>query len=124
VIGASRPRASRRPSKSTLRDQDPRAVSTCRAAEATKLLENIFRSVNIALANELKVVYARWDRHLGGDQCREDKPFGSWHFIQVPARRPLHSDRSILSDLEGAGIRQITKFIELAGEVNTAMPPT
>jgi UDP-N-acetyl-D-glucosamine dehydrogenase len=32
-------------------------VSSCRAAEATKLLENIFRSVNIALVNELKVVY-------------------------------------------------------------------
>ena len=49
-------------------------VSSCRVAEATKLLENIFRSVNIALVNELKLVYgAMGDRYLGGDQCRENK---------------------------------------------------
>ena len=42
-------------------------VSSCRVAEAAKLLENIFRSVNIALVNELKMVYAaHGDRHLGG----------------------------------------------------------
>jgi UDP-N-acetyl-D-glucosamine dehydrogenase len=40
-------------------------VSSCRVAEATKLLENIFRSVNIALVNELKVVYGRWALTFG-----------------------------------------------------------
>ncbi|MCB1128389.1 MAG: nucleotide sugar dehydrogenase, partial [Verrucomicrobiae bacterium] len=56
-------------------------VSSCRAAEATKLLENIFRSVNIALVNELKVVYAA----MGIDvweviNAAKTKPFGYMPF--------------------------------------------
>src|SRR3989442_8382514 len=52
-------------------------VSSCRVAEATKLLENIFRSVNIALVNELKLVYAA----MGIDiweviEAAKTKPFG------------------------------------------------
>ena len=49
-------------------------VSSCRVAEAAKLTENIFRSVNIALVNELKMVYtAMGHRCLGGDQRGEDQ---------------------------------------------------
>jgi UDP-N-acetyl-D-glucosamine dehydrogenase len=83
-------------------------VSSCKAAEATKLLENIFRSVNIALVNELKVIYAA----MGIDiweviEAAKTKPFGFMPFYPGPgARRALHSDRSFLSDLESARIRQ------------------
>ena len=60
-------------------------VSSCRAAEATKLLENIFRSVNIALVNELKMVYAA----MGIDvweviQAAKTKPFGFMAFYPGP----------------------------------------
>src|SRR5205807_911071 len=60
-------------------------VSSCRAAEATKLLENTFRSVNIALVNELKVVY----RAMGIDiweviQAAKTKPFGFMPFYPGP----------------------------------------
>ena len=69
-------------------------VSSCRAAEATKLLENIFRSVNIALVNELKLVYGA----MGIDiweviQAARTKPF-RFHGIFAGAGfgRTLHSD--------------------------------
>ena len=60
-------------------------VSSCRAAEATKLLENIFRGVNIALVNELKVVYAA----MGIDvweviHAAKTKPFGFMPFYPGP----------------------------------------
>ena len=60
-------------------------VSSCRAAEATKLLENIFRSVNIALVNELKVVYGA----MGIDiweviAAAKTKPFGYMPFYPGP----------------------------------------
>ena len=60
-------------------------VSSCRVAEATKLLENTFRSVNIALVNELKIVYSA----MGIDvweviNAAKTKPLGSWHSIPVP----------------------------------------
>ena len=60
-------------------------VSSCRAAEATKLLENIFRSVNIALVNELKLVYGA----MGIDiweviQAAKTKPFGFMAFSPGP----------------------------------------
>lgn len=60
-------------------------VSSCRAAEATKLLENIFRSVNIALVNELKLVYAS----MGIDiweviEAAKTKPFGFMAFYPGP----------------------------------------
>ena len=69
-------------------------VSSCRVAEATKLLENIFRSVNIALVNELKVVYSA----MGIDvweviNAAKTKPFGFMAFYPGPGPgRPLHSD--------------------------------
>src|SRR6266568_493164 len=60
-------------------------VSSCRVAEATKLLENIFRSVNIALVNELKLVYSA----MGIDiweviEAAETKPFGFMRFYPGP----------------------------------------
>ena len=60
-------------------------VSSCRAAEATKLLENIFRCVNIALVNELKVVYEAMgiDVHEVIDAA-ETKPFGFMAFRPGP----------------------------------------
>ena len=51
------------------------------------------------------------------------KPFGFQAFYPGPgSRRPLHSDRSVLSHLEGARIRVESRFIELAGHINTGMP--
>src|SRR5207247_10743784 len=60
-------------------------VSSCRVAEATKLLENIFRSVNIALVNELKLVYEA----MGIDiweviEAAKTKPFGFMPFYPGP----------------------------------------
>ena len=69
-------------------------VSSCRIAEATKLLENTFRSVNIALVNELKVVYSA----MGIDiweviNAAKTKPFGFMAFYPGPwPRRTLYSD--------------------------------
>jgi UDP-N-acetyl-D-glucosamine dehydrogenase len=78
-------------------------VSSCRVAEAAKLLENIFRSVNIALINELKLIYAA----MGIDiweviEAAKTKPFGFMPFYPGPRLgRALHPDRPILSCLEG-----------------------
>ena len=99
-------------------------VSSCRAAEATKLLENIFRSVNIALVNELKVVYSA----MGIDiweviHAAKTKPFGYMPFYPGPGLGghcipidPFHLT------WKAREYGQNTRFIELAGEINTAMP--
>ena len=82
-------------------------VSSAATAEAVKLTENIFRAVNIALVNELKVVYAA----MGIDiweviDAAKTKPFGFMPFYPGPGpRRPLHPDRPVLPDLEGPRIR-------------------
>ena len=82
-------------------------VSSTRVAEMTKLLENIYRCVNIALVNELKVlVAAHGRRHLGGHRRGLDEAVRiSSVLSRARARRPLHSDRSVLSELEGEGVR-------------------
>jgi UDP-N-acetyl-D-glucosamine dehydrogenase len=99
-------------------------VSSCRAAEATKLLENIFRSVNIALVNELKVIYAA----MGIDvweviRAASTKPFGYMPFFPGPGLGghciPIDPFYLTWKALE-YGMR--TRLIELAGEINTAMP--
>ncbi len=99
-------------------------VSSCRAAEATKLLENIFRSVNIALVNELKVIYAA----MGIDvweviQAASTKPFGFMPFYPGPGLGghciPIDPFYLTWKAME-YGMR--TRLIELAGEINTAMP--
>lgn len=99
-------------------------VSSCRAAEATKLTENIFRSVNIALVNELKVVYSA----MGIDvweviAAAKTKPFGFMAFYPGPGLggHCIPIDPFYLT-WKAREFGQHTKFIELAGEVNTAMP--
>lgn len=99
-------------------------VSSCRTAEATKLLENIFRSVNIALVNELKVVYEA----MGIDvweviEAAKTKPFGYMPFYPGPGLggHCIPIDPFYLT-WKAREYGQATRFIELAGEVNTSMP--
>lgn len=99
-------------------------VSSCRAAEATKLLENIFRSVNIALVNELKMVYDA----MGIDvweviNAAKTKPFGFMAFYPGPGLggHCIPIDPFYLT-WKAREYGQNTRFIELAGEINTAMP--
>ncbi len=99
-------------------------VSSCRAAEATKLLENIFRGVNIALVNELKVVYGA----MGIDvweviNAAKTKPFGFMAFYPGPGLggHCIPIDPFYLT-WKAREFGQTTRFIELAGEINTAMP--
>ncbi len=81
-------------------------VSSTRVAEMTKLLENIYRCVNIALVNELKQLSLR----MGVDiweviDAAATKPFGFHPFYPGPGSgRPLHSDRPVLPELEGQGV--------------------
>jgi UDP-N-acetyl-D-glucosamine dehydrogenase len=99
-------------------------VSSCRVAEAAKLLENIFRSVNIALVNELKVVYDA----MGIDvweviNAAKTKPFGFMAFYPGPGLggHCIPIDPFYLT-WKAREYEQNTRFIELAGEVNTGMP--
>jgi UDP-N-acetyl-D-glucosamine dehydrogenase len=99
-------------------------VSSCRVAEATKLLENIFRSVNIALVNELKVVYAA----MGIDiweviNAAKTKPFGFMAFYPGPGLggHCIPIDPFYLT-WKAREYNKNTRFIELAGEINTSMP--
>lgn len=99
-------------------------VSSCRAAEATKLLENTFRGVNIALVNELKVVYTA----MGIDvweviNAAKTKPFGFMPFYPGPGLggHCIPIDPFYLT-WKAREYGQHTRFIELAGEINTAMP--
>jgi UDP-N-acetyl-D-glucosamine dehydrogenase len=99
-------------------------VSSCRVAEATKLLENTFRGVNIALVNELKVVYSA----MGIDvweviNAAKTKPFGFMPFYPGPGLggHCIPIDPFYLT-WKAREYGQHTRFIELAGEVNTSMP--
>src|SRR5260221_12319147 len=99
-------------------------VSSCRAAEATKLLENIFRSVNIALVNELKVVYGA----MGIDiweviEAAKTKPFGYMPFYPGPGLggHCIPIDPFYLT-WKAREFERNTRFIDLAGEINTSMP--
>src|SRR6516164_1708306 len=99
-------------------------VSSCRVAEAAKLLENIFRSVNIALVNELKLVYGA----MGIDvweviDAAKTKPFGFMAFYPGPGLggHCIPIDPFYLT-WKAREFSQNTRFIELAGEVNTSMP--
>ena len=99
-------------------------VSSAAVAEACKLTENIFRAVNIALVNELKVIY----QALGLDvhevlDAAETKPFGFMRFHPGPGwgGHCIPVDPYYLSwKAEQAGVR--ARFIELAGLVNVEMP--
>ena len=99
-------------------------VSSCRVAEATKLLENIFRSVNIALVNELKLVYGA----MGIDiweviEAAKTKPFGFMPFYPGPGLggHCIPIDPFYLT-WKAREYGEHTRFIELAGEINTRMP--
>jgi UDP-N-acetyl-D-glucosamine dehydrogenase len=99
-------------------------VSSCRAAEATKLLENTFRAVNIALVNELKIVYEA----MGIDvweviNSAKTKPFGFMPFYPGPGLggHCIPIDPFYLT-WKAREYGQHTRFIELAGEINTSMP--
>jgi UDP-N-acetyl-D-glucosamine dehydrogenase len=99
-------------------------VSSARAAEAAKLTENIFRAVNIALVNELKVVYDA----MGIDvwevlDAASTKPFGFMRFNPGPGwgGHCIPLDPFYLA-WKAREFGRSTKFIELAGEVNVEMP--
>jgi UDP-N-acetyl-D-glucosamine dehydrogenase len=99
-------------------------VSSCRVAEAAKLLENIFRSVNIALVNELKRVYAAMDIDIWEViAAAKTKPFGFMPFYPGPGLggHCIPIDPFYLT-WKAREFDQHTRFIELAGEINTAMP--
>jgi UDP-N-acetyl-D-glucosamine dehydrogenase len=99
-------------------------VSSCEVAEACKILENTYRAVNIALVNELKIVFDR----MGIDvweviDAAKTKPFGFQAFYPGPGLggHCIPIDPFYLTwAARRYGLH--TRFIELAGEVNTAMP--
>lgn len=99
-------------------------VSGTRTAEAVKLTENVFRAVNIALVNELKLVYER----MGIDiweviDAAKTKPFGYMPFYPGPGLggHCIPIDPFYLT-WKSREYDLPTRFIELAGEINTAMP--
>jgi UDP-N-acetyl-D-glucosamine dehydrogenase len=99
-------------------------VSSTRTAEAVKLTENIFRAVNIALVNELKVVYDA----MGIDvweviEAAKSKPFGFMPFYPGPGLggHCIPIDPFYLT-WKAREFEISTRFIELAGEINTSMP--
>jgi UDP-N-acetyl-D-glucosamine dehydrogenase len=99
-------------------------VSSAGVAEATKLTENIFRAVNIALVNELKVIYDR----MGIDiwevlDAASTKPFGFMRFNPGPGLggHCIPLDPFYLT-WKAREFKTSTRFIELAGEVNIGMP--
>jgi UDP-N-acetyl-D-glucosamine dehydrogenase len=99
-------------------------VSSARVAESSKLLENIFRSINIALVNELKMMFDR----MGIDiweviEAAKTKPFGFKPFYPGPGLggHCIPLDPFYLS-WKAAEYGIWTRFIELAGEINTHMP--
>jgi len=99
-------------------------VSSCRVAEAAKLLENTFRGVNIALVNELKIVFEA----MGIDvweviNAAKTKPFGFMAFYPGPGLggHCIPIDPFYLT-WKAREYGQHTRFIELSGEINTGMP--
>jgi UDP-N-acetyl-D-glucosamine dehydrogenase len=99
-------------------------VASLETAEAVKLTENIFRAVNIALVNELKLVYAA----MGIDiweviAAAESKPFGYMPFYPGPGLggHCIPIDPFYLT-WKAREFDLATRFVELAGEINTAMP--
>ncbi|HOK05106.1 MAG TPA: nucleotide sugar dehydrogenase [Victivallales bacterium] len=99
-------------------------VSSTATAEATKLVENIFRSVNIAMVNELKVIFSK----MGIDiweviDAAKTKPFGYMPFYPGPGLggHCIPIDPFYLT-WKAREYDCPTRFIELAGEINTNMP--
>ena len=99
-------------------------VSSTRLAEATKLTENIFRCVNIALVNELKMVYGKMDINVWEViEAAATKPFGFMPFYPGPGLggHCIPIDPFYLSWKAHEGDTR-SRFIELAGEINQSMP--
>lgn len=99
-------------------------VSSCEVAEAAKILENVYRSVNIALANEMKIVFDKmginvWEV-IG---AAATKPFGFQPFYPGPGLggHCIPIDPFYLT-WKAREFGVSTRFIELAGEINTRMP--
>ena len=99
-------------------------VNSCETAEACKILENTYRSVNIAMVNELKVLFQK----IGIDiweviDAAKTKPFGFQAFYPGPGLggHCIPIDPFYLSWVARKH-EMPTKFIELAGEINTSMP--
>jgi UDP-N-acetyl-D-glucosamine dehydrogenase len=99
-------------------------VSTVEAAEATKIMENVYRCINIAMVNELKMVFDR----MGIDiweviKAAETKPFGYNAFYPGPGLggHCIPIDPYYLT-WKARQYGMPTRFIELAGEINTDMP--
>ncbi len=99
-------------------------VSNCRTAEATKLMENIFRCINIALVNELKMVFTEMKIDIWEViRAASTKPFGFMPFYPGPGLggHCIPIDPFYLT-WKAREFGRATKFIELAGEINTWMP--
>lgn len=99
-------------------------VSSAEVAESAKLLENIFRAVNIALVNEMKTVLQRMDIDIWEVvRAASTKPFGFMPFYPGPGLggHCIPIDPFYLT-WKAKEVGCNTRFIELAGEVNTAMP--
>ena len=99
-------------------------VSSSQAAEATKLLENIFRSVNIALVNEMKLILDRMNIDVWEViEAAATKPFGYMPFYPGPGLggHCIPIDPFYLT-WKAREFDMPTRFIELAGEINTNMP--
>jgi len=100
------------------------AVSSAEVAESAKLLENIFRSVNIALVNELKVVFDKMGINVWEViEAARTKPFGFMPFYPGPGLggHCIPLDPFYLS-WKAAEHGAWARFIELAGEINSSMP--
>ena len=99
-------------------------VSSLEAAEATKILENVYRCINIAMVNELKMVFDRMDIDVWEViKAASSKPFGFNAFYPGPGLggHCIPIDPFYLT-WKARQYGLPTRFIELAGEINTNMP--
>ena len=99
-------------------------VSSSKTAESVKLMENIFRSVNIALVNELKIIFEKMDIDIWEViEAAKTKPFGFMPFYPGPGLggHCIPIDPFYLS-WKAREHDVNTRFIELAGEINVSMP--
>jgi UDP-N-acetyl-D-glucosamine dehydrogenase len=99
-------------------------VSSTKVAESAKLLENIYRAVNIALVNELKILFDKMDINIWEViDAAKTKPFGFQAFYPGPGLggHCIPIDPFYLT-WKAREYEFHTKFIELAGEINTSMP--
>ena len=99
-------------------------VSTAEIAESAKILENVYRAVNIALVNELKLILDKMDIDIWEVvDAAATKPFGFQPFYPGPGLggHCIPIDPFYLS-WKARGVGHATRFIELAGEVNAQMP--